>query len=231
MAKKDKSGNEIFESAEALQKEFVKAESFVEKNKTILLGIVGVLVAAVAIFFGYKYYNQTQDTEAQAAMFDSVYYFEQDSLDLALNGTGGNAGLLEIADSYGSTPAGNLANFYVGTIYLQQGKFDEAIEHLSNYSSSDLVLQGKAYCLIGDANMEKGNTSEAISAYKKAADYKPNKFITPGYLMKLATAYETANETDGALEAYSKLVEQYPNANESLTAKKYKSMLEAQAGE
>lgn len=231
MAKKNKSGNEIFESAEALQKEFVKAESFVDKNKTILLGIVGVLVAAVAIFFAYKYYNQTQDAEAQAAMFDSVFYFEQDSLDLALNGTGGNAGLLEIADSYGSTKAGNLANFYVGTIYLQQGKFDEAINYLSDFSSSDLVLKGKASCLIGDANMEKGNTADAISAYKKAADYKPNKFITPGYLMKLATAYEAAKDNGGALDAYTEIVEKFPSSNESLTAKKYKSMLEAQAGE
>ena len=159
------------------------------------------------------------------------YYFEQDSLDLALNGTGGNLGLLEVAESYGSTDAGKLANFYVGTIYLQQGKFDESIDYLSNFSSSDLVLQGKAYCLIGDANLEKGNTAEAISAYRKAADYNANKFITPGYLMKLATAYETGNDNSGALGAYTEIVENYPNANEALTAKKYKSMLEAQAGE
>lgn len=231
MAKKEKSGIEFIESAEALQKEFVKAEGFLEKNKNVLFGVVGVIALAALAFFGYKYYNKTQNLDAQAAMFDSVYYFESDSLDLALNGTGGNAGLLEIADSYGSTDAGQLANLYVGIIYMQQAKYDEAISYLENFSASDLVLQGKAYCLIGDAYMEKNDTEAAIDYYNKAADFKPNKFITPGYLMKLATAYEEANDRAGAISAYTRIVENYPNATETITAKKYKSMLEAQAGE
>jgi predicted negative regulator of RcsB-dependent stress response len=231
MAKKEKRGIEIIESAEALQKEFVKAEGFLEKNKNVLFGVVGVIALAALAFFGYKYYNKNQNLDAQAAMFDSVYYFESDSLDLALNGTGGNAGLLEIADSYGSTDAGQLANLYVGIIYMQQAKYDEAISYLENFSASDLVLQGKAYCLIGDAYMEKNDKMAAIDYYNKAVDFKPNKFITPGYLMKLATAYEEANDRDGAISAYTRIVENYPSATETITAKKYKSMLEAQAGE
>lgn len=231
MAKQDKSGIEIIESAEALQKELGKAEGFFNQNKNTLLGLIAVLAVAALAFFGYKYYNQTQDKEAQAAMFDSVFYFEKDSLDLALQGTGGNMGLLEVAETYGSTPGGNLANFYVGAIYMQQGKFQEAIDYLSNFSSSDIVLQGKAYCLTGDANMELGNTDAAISAYEKASNYEVNEFITPGYLMKLAVAFEKAGNTGGALDAYSRIVDEFPNASETLVAKKYKSRLEAVAGE
>lgn len=231
MAKQDNSGIEIIESAEALQKELGKAEGFFNQNKNTLLGLLGVVAIAVAAFFGYKYYNQTQDKEAQAAMFDSVFYYEKDSLDLALQGTGGNMGLIEVADTYGSTPGGNLANFYVGSIYMQQGKFAEAIEYFSNFSSSDIVLQGKAYCLIGDANMELGNTEAAISAYEKAANYEPNEFITPSYLNKLAIAFEKTGNTGAALDAYTRIVEEFPNANEVMVAKKYKSRLEAATGE
>jgi tetratricopeptide (TPR) repeat protein len=232
MAKKkiEHSGIEILESAEALQKEFNKAESFFSSNKN-LLGIVGGAIIAIALaIFGYNYWMKQKTAETQTAMFDSVYYFEADSLDLALKGTGGNAGLLEIADNYGSTPAGNLANYYVGVAYMKQGKFDDAIKYLKEFSASDLVVQGKAYALLGDAYMEKGNSKEAISFYNKAVDYEPNKQMTPGYLMKLGIACEEAGDKSGAIKAYGELVEKYPTSIDVLAATKYKSKLEAEAG-
>ncbi len=231
MAKKEKTGLEFIESAEALQHEIVKAESFFTKNKNLLTYAGGAIIAVVLGYFGYKYYTTTQNQEAQAAMYDSVFYFENDSLNLALNGAGGNAGLLEIADDYSSTKAGKLANLYVGIIYMKQGKYDEAIERLENFNANDEVVQGRAYCLIGDAHAEKNELDDAISYYKKAVDFKPNKFITPGYLMKLAGAYEEAKNTESAIEAYGELITDYPTATEATLAKKYKSRLEAESGQ
>ncbi len=230
MAKQEKSGIEFIESAAALQKEFGKAENFFQSNKNILTIVGGVVIALALGFFGYKYWIGQQNKEAQAAMYDSVYYFESDSLDLALNGTGGNAGLLEVANTYGRTPAGNLAKFIVGTIYMKQGKFDDAINYLNGFSAGDVVVQGKAYALLGDAYLEKGDASNASSYYEKAANYHPNKFITPGYLMKLATANEVAGNKQGAIKAYSDLIEKYPSSMEVLNATKFKSKLEAEAG-
>jgi tetratricopeptide (TPR) repeat protein len=232
MAKKkiEKSGIEILESAEALQKEFSKAESFFSGNKNLLSIVGGAVIAIALAVFGYNYWMKQKTAETQTAMFDSVYYFEADSLDLALKGTGGNVGLLEIADNYGSTPAGNLANYYVGVAYMRQGKFDEAITYLNEFSASDLIIQGKAYALLGDAHMEKANAKEAISYYNKAVDYKPNKQMTPGYLMKLGIAYEETGDKDGAIEAYGELIEKYPTSLDVLAATKYKSKLETEVG-
>jgi predicted negative regulator of RcsB-dependent stress response len=232
MAKKnkEKTGIEILESPEALQQELNKAESFFATNKNILSIIGGAIVAIALGIFGYNYWTKQQNVEAQTAMFDSVYYFEADSLDLALQGTGGNAGLLEVAENYGSTAAGNLAKYYVGVAYMKQGKFDDAITYLTDYSSSDLVIQGKAYALIGDAYLEKGDANEAVSYYKKAVDYKSNKQMTPGYLMKLGLASEEAGDTKGAIDAYGELVEKYPTSTSSLAATKYKTKLETEAG-
>ena len=232
MAKKniEKSGIEILESAEALQKEISKAEGFFNTNKNIL-GIIGGAIVAIALgVFGYNYWTKQQTVEAQTAMFDSVYYFEADSLDLALKGTGGNAGLLEIAENYSSSAAGNLAKYYVGVAYMKQGKFDDAITYLTDFSSSDLIIQGKTYALIGDAYLEKGDANQAISYYKKAVDYKPNKEMTPGYLMKLGIACEEAGDKKGAIDAYGELAEKYPTSTSSLAATKYKSKLETEAG-
>lgn len=231
MENKENKGIDIIENAESLKNQVFKIESFYDKNKKIIHALgVGFLVG-VAAFFGYKYYNQTQDKEAQAAMFDAVYSFEADSLNKSLKGQGGNAGLLAIADDYSGTKAGNLANLYAGVALMNQGKFADAIEKLERFDAGDQVLQAKAYCLIGDCQMETKKLQDAISSYKKAADYKPNKFATPGYMLKLANAQSEANDKKGAIETYSELSEKYATSQESFTAKKYKSRLEAEIGQ
>jgi predicted negative regulator of RcsB-dependent stress response len=231
MAKKEKSGLDIIESPEALQEEFNKAEGFLKTNQKLFIIIGGIILAIVLGVVGYNYYTKSQDEDAQAAMFNAVYAFEADSLKQALNGTGGNEGLLAIADNYGGSNAGNLANFMAGAALVKQGKFDEAIEHLKSFSSSDLLIQGRAYVLIGDAYMEKKSTDDAISYYKKAAEYKPNKTFTPTYLMKLGNAYEVAKNNKEALAVYTEIVEKYPDTIEIGNAKKYKSKLEGIVGE
>ena len=113
---------------------------------------------------------------------------------------------------------------------MKQGKYDEAIEHLKDFSAGDILIQARAYSLIGDAYMEKKQPAEAIDYYDKAANHEPNKFFSPSYLMKLALAYELANQKEKAIEAYDKIISQYEDSAEANNAKKYKSKLEGLAG-
>ncbi|WP_128547416.1 tetratricopeptide repeat protein [Larkinella soli] len=222
---------EFLEDPAALAGKLGKAELFFEKNRNLILGVLGALVLAVVGFFGYRYWVGSQDQEAQTAMFPSVYEWEADSLKKALSGNGANEGLVTVADEYGATPAGNLADFYAGVALLKQGKYDDAIEHLKGFSSSDLLVQARAYALVGDAYMEKKEYGEAISFYKKAADHKPNQYFSPSYLMKLAVAYEQNKQVQEAVDTYNQIIEKYPNAAEVANAKKYKSALESTVGE
>jgi predicted negative regulator of RcsB-dependent stress response len=227
MAKQQKTGAEIFESAEALQSQIGKAEGFFKSNQKIVTYIGGGILALILGVIGYNFWTSSQDTDAQEALFSSTYAFEADSLKQALNGTGGNAGLLKVADDYGMTKAGNLANFMAGVALLKQGQYDKAIERLQAFSSSDLLVQARAYSLLGDAYMEKKTTEEAINYYKKAIDYKPNDHFTPTYMMKLANAYEVAKNNKEAIEVYNNLINEHPNSVEVINARKYKAKLEA----
>lgn len=222
---------EFLEDPDALAGQLERAEDFFDQNRNIVFGILGGIVLLIVGFFGYRYYVSSQDETAQAEMFPAVYKLEADSLKKALNGDGRSAGLLSIADNYGATPAGNLAEFYAGAGLLKEGKYDEAIERLKSFSSSDLLVQARAYALIGDAYMEKKSFDEATEYYQKAADYKPNKFFTPGYLLKLAIAQEQAKQNDKAIDTYTNIIEKYGQSAEAVNAKKYKSMLEAMVGE
>lgn len=230
MSKKN-TGLEFLEDPDALAGQLERAEDFFEQNRNIVFGVLGGIVLLIVGFFGYRYYVSSQDETAQVELFPSVYQIESDSLKKALNGDGKTPGLLAVADNYGATPAGNLADFYAGIGLLKQAKYDEAIEHLKSFSSSDLLVQARAYALIGDAYMEKKSFDEAADYYRKAADYKSNKFFSPGYLMKLAVAYEQAKQNDKAIEVYNDIITKYAQSAEAVSAKKYKSLLEATVGE
>ncbi|GAB2571091.1 tetratricopeptide repeat protein [Spirosoma areae] len=230
MSKKNP-GLDFLEDPDALEGKLEDVGDYFQQNKNIVLGVLGGILLLVAGFFGYRYYVSSQDETAQIELFPSVYQLEADSLKKALNGDGKTPGLLAVANNYGSTPGGNLAEFYAGLGLLKQGKYDEAIAHLNNFSSSDLLVQARAYALTGDAYMEKKSYDEAADYYRKAADYKANKFFTPGYLLKLAIAYEQAKQTDKAMETYNEIIEKYGQSAEAGSAKKYKSVLEATIGE
>ena len=227
------SGSKLMEKPDTMTADLSNDSEIVQKlqrNRNILIGVVAALVLLVGGWFGYSYYKQTKNEEAQTYMFPAVYHFEADSLNKALKGDGINDGLETIADEYSMTDAGNLAQFYAGVAYLKKGQFDNAINYLKDFKSSDLLVQARAYALLGDAYMEKGQAAEAINYYEKAADYKANSFFTPQYLMKLALAQETNNNTSEAIGTYDRIINEYPNSAEITNAKKYKSKLHGLAG-
>ncbi|QDH78298.1 tetratricopeptide repeat protein [Echinicola soli] len=221
--------HDLLENPEAIADSLGKGEAFLKKNSRIVGGIiiVGILVIAGILYFQFDKANK--DKQAQADMFQAVYYYEQDSLGLALNGDGVNDGFLQILDDYSGTSSANLAHFYTGSIYLTQGEFQKAVDHLENFSADDFFVQAKALSLLGDAHLELGQTSEAISAYEKAATYKENKFFTPMYLNKLAVAYEADGQLEKAISTYGKIEKNYPESYEFTLARKHKARLEGLA--
>ena len=227
MAKKEQQEEQsVFESSEALAEQISKSEEFIEKNKNIITYvIVGIAVVIGGFFFWQSQLAETE-AEAQAEMYKAQFYFDADSLNKALNGDGNNSGFLDIIDDYDGTKAANLSKFYAGVIYMQQGSFDDAISYLSEFSSSDLLIQARAYSLLGDAHVEKGNVGEAISYYEKAANYKENEYFTPMYLLKLAQAQEAESNFDGAIASYDKIIKDFPKAKEANDAKKRKARAE-----
>ena len=224
--KKKDEGIEILEDPNAIVE---KANEFLDskKNRTVVFSIGGVLAAIIIGIAGYNYYITDQNNTAQEELFQAQFYFEADSLGLALNGDGNNYGFLDIIDEFPGTKAANLANFYAGASYLQLGDFDGAIRHLGKFSSSDYLVQARAYALIGDAYLEMDDFVNAEDFYEQAIDYRPNKYFTPVYLKKLAIARENGGNLSGAVSAYQVIIDNYPSADLIHDARKHKARLEA----
>ena len=226
MAKKEEHKHELLENPEALKEKLAGAESWLEQNPKIVVGIAAAILIIVGGYFAFNYYKNGQNDLAQKEMFQAVYYFEADSLEKALNGDGNNLGFLGIIDEYGVTDAANLANYYAGVSYLKQGKFELTRLYLEDFTASDLLIQARAYSLVGDSYMEEKKYDDAAKYYNKAANYKPNKYFSPAYLMKEALAYEKLNQNDKARETYDKIINQYWESSEYQNARKFKARLE-----
>jgi tetratricopeptide (TPR) repeat protein len=203
----------------------MSAEELIEKYKKPALVGLAVVVALVGAFAFYKYNQSQNNTAAQSEMYQAVFYFEQDSLELALKGVPAKEikGLQEIADEYAGSQGGKLAAFYTGVIYLKQGKFQDAIDYLDKFDTNEGIMQARAWCLMGDAYTELEDNENAVKYYKKASEYKENEQLTPSYLMKLGLAYELKSEWKEAAATYEKVITDYPKSQEVSDAKKYKA--------
>ena len=220
-----KPGSELLENPDVLAEQLSRSERFIEEHKVFIFSIAGIIALVITGFFLYNYYIDSQNDIAQNEMYQAVYYFENDSLDLALRGDGNHLGLLDIIDDYGSTPTGNLANFYAGVIYIKKGNLNSAIPFLEDFSSDDYLLQARAYSLLGDIYMDSKEFETAAALYDKAADNNPNEYFTPQYLMKSALAYELLEKYDEAAKKYDLIIEKFGKSVEADKAKKYKAKL------
>lgn len=199
-----------------------KTEQFIDKNKKSVSYVVIGLIVVVALFFIYKKsYLAPLEDEAHQEMFMAENYFAKDSFKLALHGDGQYPGFLGIVDEYGSTNAGNLANYYAGICFLRLGQFEDAIKYLKEYSTDDVLLYSSSNGALGDAYLELGQLEDAVKFYKKAAYDKANQFTSPFYLMKLGFVYEKLEKWEKALEVYELIEKQYNKTNEGRKVEKY----------
>jgi tetratricopeptide (TPR) repeat protein len=224
--KKDNKEIIPIENPEIIGESISKTEEFLNKNKNLIYILSGSLILLFILFSTYNFIKDNQNIEAQEEMFQAVYYFEQDSLVKALNGDGNNYGFLEIIDEYSLSDAANLSHYYAGVSYLKLGNYNNAISYLLPYSSSDLLLQARAYSLIGDAYVELQDYNNAIKYFKLASSNNPNEYFTPKYILKLALVYEKIDDLNSAINSYDQIIDEFKDSPEFQISLKNKSRLE-----
>jgi tetratricopeptide (TPR) repeat protein len=216
--KKDKGNPNL----EAVETALTRTELFIEENSKIFSYIIIGLFVVVGGFIGVKrLIIAPKQAEASAQMFMAEQYFEKDSFNLALNGDGNYLGFLDIVDDYKVTKAGNLANYYAGICYLNLGQFNEAIDALQKFKSNDEMMQPIAVGAIGDAYVELQDLESAVQSYNKAANLRDNEFTTPIFLLKAGQLHEKLDQPQKALNAYTRIKEDYPDSAEARQIDKY----------
>ncbi|MBT3648694.1 MAG: tetratricopeptide repeat protein [Flavobacteriales bacterium] len=225
MSKKEE---EVIVDVEAV---YTKSEQWIVENQKSLSIIFGAIVLLLLSYFAYKnFILQPQEVEAQEQMWQAQRSFDNDSLELALNGSDVAYGFLDIIDNYGITESSNLATYYAGVSYLRLGDYETAINYLEDYDCVDVLVCAIALGATGDAYMELGQADRAIDYYESAADHSANDFTAPIYLMKAARAYEELGDYSEALVHYNRIKMDHSSSNEGAFVDKYIARAEGQMG-
>jgi len=202
-------------------------EEFFKKNqKWIEWALIAVLVIIFGIFAVNRWVITPAKMEAQGQMFKAEQLFRAGDFETALNGDGNVLGFTDIISSYGKK-AGKSVYLYAGLCNLQLGNNEEALSLLGKYKTGDKIMQGRAWCAMGDAYSNLKDYRNALSFYKKAAELEDNA-LAANYLLKAALVSEELGDTAGALKLYKEIETKYPQTLEGYDIQKYISRIENQ---
>ncbi|HEX7069560.1 MAG TPA: tetratricopeptide repeat protein [Rhodothermales bacterium] len=192
---------------------YARAWEFFDKNRKLVYGVIGGIVAVVLVILAYVFYQNRQQAQAVELLGSVVQLYEQGRYRDALDGVEGTAGLLEIADEYGSTDAGNLARFYAADALFRLGEYDRALEYFRKYDEDDGLIGASAIAGEAAIRENKGEYEAAGDLYRRAALHYENELRSPEYLLQAARAYERAQAYDDAEEALELITERFPESN------------------
>jgi len=209
------------------QKVVKRAKGFWEQNKKLVLGAIVALVVIVGGYFAYDHFVATpKEEKANEAIWKAQQYLEMDSIKLALNGDGPNAGFEKVAKNFSGTKAGNLAKYYTGLCYLKLGDFNKAVTNLKDFSTDSKPTQALAYRLLGDAYSELNKNEDAISNYEKAGNYFPeDESLSSESLFRAGLKSEIIGKNEAAIKYYKEIKQKFPKTEKGFAVDKYLARL------
>ena len=205
-----------------LDKGSSKTQQWVEKNKNVILGLVGFIsIMLIGVFTYSKLITEPKESNAFNEMyfaqkkFDEAILIDNDSLyNIALSGDELNMGMLDVIEEFSGTNAANLAHYYAGMMYLNMNDYENSIKYLSKFSSNDILLSSLASGSIGDAFAELNQFEDAYDYYVKASKVD-NNYTTPLFLYKAGTVAMKLNKFKKAEEYFTSIKLDYPKSPEA----------------
>ncbi|WP_297067975.1 tetratricopeptide repeat protein [uncultured Duncaniella sp.] len=172
--------------------------------KVIVWGCIAVAaVVAVILIYVYAIRQPGQNAANNAlGQADVELLMGNDSVALAK--------YQQVAADHGYD-AGNLANLNAAILLYKEGKYEEAISYLKNYSASESVIGASAKSLEGDCYVNLKQYPQAIDCFKQAVKISDNNpHYTPAFLMKEATVLREQKDFKAEATVYEQIIKDYP---------------------
>jgi len=177
----------------------------VQDNKKIIMVCSLVVIAIAAIILAYVYFFRNPGIQKQNDRIGAA------DLELAQgNDSTAMAAYMDIADN-GSYDAANRAALQSAILLYKNGKYEEALKYIDNYSADEEIIGAGAYSLKGDCLVNLDRLDDAVKAFKEAISTSDsNPAFTPFFMMKLARVYAAQGKHQDEAAQYEAIVKDYP---------------------
>jgi predicted negative regulator of RcsB-dependent stress response len=196
---------------------------FLKYKKAIVAAVIAIVVIIAGVVLYQTYVAGPNEQKASTILAKGQQYFQAGDFQKALNGDSAQyKGFLSVANEYGSTKAGNLANLYAGLCYAQMDKWQEAANYLEKFDGADdELISPAAIGALGNAYAHLNQLDKAVSNLKKAAEKADNNALSPTFLIQAGEILESQGKKDEALKLYQQVKEKYFNSMQYQTIDAY----------
>ena len=178
--------------------------------------VVGIVVLIVVLFLGYnRLISGPKNEESKAAVAKGIMWMEKDSTALAIEE------FEYVASQYKGYAGAHLANYSLGNLYFEQGRFEDALSALSSVKLEDTYLMTLAIGTKGDCYSELQDYPNAVNEYVKAASRVDNAQTSPLFYFKAGLNAEKAGDFAKATEFYEKIKDKYTSFANQQGIEKY----------
>jgi len=183
-------------------------------KNAILIGLIGLLAAA-ALFSGYRYYVHRQEAQAGALLEEALAKHER------LRSSGTAAAVQGVADdfqrilaAYGSRSNGDAARLVYANLLYEAGDFEKAAAHyralLDRFSEFPLirfqVIKSLAYTQA--ALRDEPGAARTFETALAAADPR----LADGVLYELGRLYARMGESEKSRALFQRILSDHPNS-------------------
>ncbi|MDE7411052.1 MAG: tetratricopeptide repeat protein [Paramuribaculum sp.] len=203
MAKKN-SNNETRTKIDDVHEALTGLEQKVENNKKIIVWVCTAIALIVALILIYVYLIRKpaiQKADDQLGQAFNEQMFVGDSTALLL--------YKDLAEN-GSHDGANLASLYAATILYKDGKYEEALKYLDDFSTSEKIISATSESLKGDCYVNLKQYDKALDCYEDAVDEADgNPYLTPIFLGKQANVQHELKNYAAEAKLYQQIKDDY----------------------
>jgi tetratricopeptide (TPR) repeat protein len=186
------------------------------RQKAIIAGVVAVVIILAAVG-GFTYY-QNRSAAAQTAFGAAMEIYQTPLVDpehpvppgmktyasAKQRAAAANTQFQQVADKYGMTTPGKLAEFFVGTTYLEEGQngpAEAALQKVSGSWNKGIAALGKS--ALAELYQQTGQNAKAVDLYNELI--KEHSATVPSALaqIQLAELYQSEGKVDQARQIYA----------------------------
>lgn len=204
MSKKT-TGEETRTSIDNLNDSLTGLGAKVQKNMKVL-SIIGIVIAAIVV--GVIVYIFLVKKPAVKKMDNAIGQADREML---MTGNDSTSTVMYQKVAEGSYDAANRAKLMAAIGLYKQGKYEEAIKYLKDYSVKDAIIGSASLSLLGDCYVNTDKLEDAVKAYKDAiSESDGNPYYTPIFMVKLAHIYHEQKKYSDEAAVYQEIMDKYP---------------------